>query len=209
MNTPNGIKVAVALEELAIAYEPHRVDILAGDQHTPAYRELSPNGKIPVIIDPNGPDGRRLVIMESGAILIHLADKVGRLIPKDAGERSACLQWLFFQVGHVGPMFGQFGHFHRFAKDKTSDTYALERYKNETQRLLGVLNERLEGRTFLVNEEYTIADIAIFPWVRTLLGFYDAGEVVGFSNYPNVGAWLDRLMDRESSKVGVDVTGSK
>lgn len=207
MNTPNGIKAGVALEELGLPYEPHRVDIMKGDQQTPAYKkELSPNGKIPVIVDPNGPDGQRIVIMESGAILLHLADKAGRLIPSDPRLRMECLQWLFFQVGHIGPMFGQFGHFHRFAKDKTMDTYALERYRGETKRLLGVLDERLSESSYVVADEYSIADIAIFPWVQTLIGFYDASEAIGFSEYPKVDAWLKTILERPAVQVGMKVT---
>ena len=201
LNTPNGIKISVALEELDLPYEPHTVNILNGDQHTEAYQSISPNGKIPVLIDPDGPNGP-LTIMESGAILLHLADKTKKLIPQDPVIRSECVQWLFMQVGHIGPMFGQFGHFHKFARDKTQDTYALERYLKETQRLLGVLESRLAKHSFLAGEEYTIADIATFPWVEVLSGFYGAGDVVQMTNYPAVNAWLEGITARPATEVG-------
>ncbi|MEO1232163.1 MAG: glutathione S-transferase N-terminal domain-containing protein [Myxococcota bacterium] len=209
LNTPNGVKVGVALEELGLEYEPHQVNIGDGEQKTAAFLEINPNGKIPVLIDPHGPGGRRLVLMESGAILLHLSEITGRLMPTDPLERAACLQWLFFQVGHVGPMFGQLGHFHRIGRKKTEDTYALERYTAETRRLLDILETRLTSREFIVGDAYSIADIAIFPWVRTLIGFYDAAEQVGFADFPRVGAWLEGLLARPQVQAGIKVTGDR
>ena len=209
LNTPNGVKVGVALEELGLAYEPHTVRFTEGAQRTETFRTISPNGKIPVLIDPRGPDQEPLVIMESGAILLHLAEKTERLIPSDETERSETLQWLFFQVGHIGPMFGQLGHFHRQGRELSSDDYALDRYLKETQRLLGVLETRLEGRTYLVAEQYTLADIAIFPWIRTLLNFYAAGELVGFQDFPRTAAWYERLLRRPSTQAGILVCGDR
>lgn len=205
MNTPNGVKVAAALEELELPYEAHLVHIGRGDQHDPAYRWISPNGKIPAMLDPDGPGGAPLALMESGAILLHLAEKTGRLLPRDPIERSNCVQWLFFQVGHIGPMFGQFGHFHRFARGRTTDNYALARYLGETRRLLGVLEGRLLGRPQLGGESYSIADVAVFPWVNTLLDFYEAGDVVGMHEFPRVKAWLDACLERPASQVALQV----
>src|SRR4051812_18338077 len=189
LNTPNGIKVNVALEEFGVPYEPHVVHIGRNEQFTPEFISISPNSKIPAIVDPNGPGGKPLALMESGAILIYLAEKTGRLIPSDPGRRYQCLQWLFFQVGHIGPMFGQFGHFFKYAKDKCNDPYPIERYTNEAKRLLGVLDRQLADREYLL-EEYSIADIATFPWVNALEASYGAGEVLPIRGYPHVEAWL-------------------
>src|SRR6478735_8728104 len=157
--TPNGQKISVALEELGLPYEAHRVDISAGDQFLDEYKKLSPNSKIPTIMDPNGPGGKPLILMESGAILQYLAEKTGRLLPKDPAEKYEYLQWLYFQVGHIGPMFGQFGHFHRYAREKCDHPYPVERYTNEAKRLLGVLEKRLEESEFVGGGEYSIVDI--------------------------------------------------
>lgn len=200
--TPNGVKVAIALEELSLPYDAHLVAIGADDQKTPAFLSLNPNGKIPALIDPDGPGGAPIGIFESGAILLYLAEKTGKLIPTDPAVRMECIQWLFFQMAGVGPMFGQFGHFHKFAADKITDSYPTERYKNETIRLLDVLNQRLEGRLWLSGDMYTIADIATFPWVRTVRDFYDAGEAVGLDDFSNVKAWLKRCEERPASVKG-------
>lgn len=200
--TPNGQKVSIMLEELGLEYDAHTINIMKGDQHTPEYLKLSPNGKIPAIIDPDGPDGKPLSMMESGAILLYLANKYGKLIPKDERAKNECTQWLFFQVGHIGPMFGQFGHFYKYAKDKCEHPYPLERYTNETKRLLNVLNTRLEGRSYLVNEEYTIADITIFPWVNCLSEFYEADGYLELSSFKNVNNWLKSCNDRPASIIG-------
>jgi GSH-dependent disulfide-bond oxidoreductase len=204
MSTPNGVKVSIALEELGLPYEPHLVDITKGDQNTAEFKSISPNSKIPAIVDPDGPGGEPLALMESGAILIHLAEKTGKLVPSSPAKRLECFQWLFFQVGHVGPMLGQFGHFYKFAREACKDPYPLERYTTETKRLLGVLDRQLEGREFLV-DEYSIADIATFPWINGLLEFYQAGDDVEFSRFTHLGAWLERCNGRPASARGKNV----
>ena len=176
--TPNGQKVAIALEELGLPYDAHLIDIGNDDQFDDDYLRLSPNGKIPTLSDPDGPDGQQILLMESGAILLYLADKTGQLAGNTSAERQQVVQWLFFQAAHVGPMFGQFGHFHKFARDKTSDDYALKRYLIESQRLLDVLDERLEDNEYVAGPNYSIADIATAPWVACLDSFYAAGELL-------------------------------
>ena len=205
LNTPNGIKVAVALEELGIPYEAHRVHIGKGEQFTDEFKSISPNSKIPAIVDLNGPGGKPFALMESGAILIYLAEKAGRLLPTDPVQRFKCLQWLFFQVGHIGPMFGQFGHFFKYARDKCDHPYPLERYTTESKRLLGVLDHQLNDQPFLVGD-YSIADIATFPWVNALGFNYGAGEVIPVAEFPHVAAWLARCTARPSFEIGKDVT---
>jgi GST-like protein len=207
LNTPNGIKVAVGLEELGLPYEPHLVRIGAGEQFTPEFISISPNSKIPAILDVNGPGGKPLALMESGAILIYLAEKAGRLIPSDPARRYQCLQLLFFQVGHIGPMFGQFGHFFKYAKDKCKDPYPIERYTNESKRLLGVLDRQLSDREYLV-DDYSIADIATFPWVRGLSASYQADQVIRLEEFPHVEAWLARCTARPAFQRGKDVTST-
>ncbi|MEM1023175.1 MAG: glutathione S-transferase N-terminal domain-containing protein [Myxococcota bacterium] len=200
MGTPNGVKASIALEELELPYTLHRINIMKGDQNTLEYRKISPNGKIPAIVDGDAPGGP-LRIMESGAILIYLARKAGQLFPADAHTESQVLQWLFFQVGHVGPMFGQFGHFKRFAGDKCDHPYPLERYRAESERLLGVLDARLAGRKWLV-DDYSIADIATCPWVGAL-DFYDGTEDVGLSKFENVLRWKSAFEARPAVQRGV------
>jgi len=187
------------LEELGLPYEPHRVDIMSGDQFDDDYVLIQPNSKIPCIVDPDGPGGQPLVIMESGAILHYLARKTGRLMPTDPRGESEALQWLFFQVGSVGPMFGQFGHFFKFAKGKT-DSYGEDRYAKEVQRLLGVLEARLDGREWICGD-YSVADIALAPWVGGL-AFYEAHERIGFDAFPRVQAWHGRFEARPAVQRG-------
>ena len=201
--TPNGVKVSIALEELDLPYEAHRVSFETDDQMTPEFLSLNPNNKIPAIIDPNGPNGVALPLFESGAILWYLAEKTGKLLPRDPAARYSCLQWLMFQMGGVGPMFGQFGHFHKFAADKVSDPYPRMRYLTETKRLLGVLEDRLADRDFIMGADYTIADIAIFPWVRTLGGFYEAGDITGLNDLVHVPRWLDTCLARPAVARGL------
>jgi GST-like protein len=184
--TPNGVKITIFLEETGLPYEAHFVSFETNDQLTPEFISLSPNNKIPAILDPNGPDGKPLALFESGAILIYLAEKTGKLIPKDAAGRYETIQWLMFQMGGIGPMFGQLGFFHKFAGKDYEDKRPRDRYVGETKRLLGVLNKRLEGRSWIMGDDLTIADLAIFPWVRGLVGFYDAGELVGINDFPEV-----------------------
>jgi len=204
LNTPNGIKVALALEELQIPYEAHTVRIGKGEQFSNAFKSISPNSKIPAIVDLNGPGGKPLALMESGAILIYLAEKAGRLLPTDSALRFKCLQWLFFQVGHIGPMFGQFGHFFKYARDKCDHPYPLERYTNEAKRLLGVLENELSDKEYLVGE-YTIADIATVPWVNGLSVSYGAADVLKLGEFPRVQAWAERITARPAYQIGKDV----
>ncbi|MEM8502941.1 MAG: glutathione binding-like protein [Cyanobacteria bacterium P01_D01_bin.1] len=204
LGTPNGQKVSVALEEMELPYEAHKVDIMEGDQFADEFVAINPNSKIPAIVDPNGPGGESLSVFESGAILIYLAEKSGKCLPNDPAARSQCLQWLFFQVGGVGPMFGQFGHFYKYAKEKIP--YGIERYQKETKRLLGVLEKRLQERDFLVGTEYTIADIATFPWVGCLDWGYEAAETLELSSFPAVMDWYNRCSGRSASVRGMKVT---
>ena len=203
--TPNGVKVSILLEELGLEYEAHTINILEDDQFTEDYKRLNPNSKIPSIMDPNGPDGQAITMMESGAILLYLAEKTGKFIPQDAVARNECIQWLFFQMGGIGPMFGQFGHFFKFAKDTCKDPYPVERYSKEARRLMGVLEERLKDRDFIMGDEYTITDIAIFPWVRTLGGFYEGGEHLKLHEFKAVNAWLEKCLARPAVERGLQV----
>ncbi|HEY4039622.1 MAG TPA: glutathione S-transferase N-terminal domain-containing protein [Burkholderiaceae bacterium] len=203
--TPNGIKVSVMLEETGLPYEPHRVGFETDDQLSPAFRSLNPYGKIPAIIDPNGPGGKPIALFESGAILIYLADKAGRFIPGDAARRYETIQWLMFQMGGVGPMFGQVGFFQKFAGKDYEDKRPRDRYVVESQRLLAVLDGRLADRAWIMGDEYTIADIAIFPWVRNLIGFYEAGELVGIANFAHVTRALDAFVARPAVVRGVQI----
>ncbi len=203
--TPNGVKVSIALEELGLPYEAHTVSFGTNDQMTPEFLSLNPNNKIPAIIDPNGPGGKPLALFESGAILMYLAEKAGKLVPADAAGRYETLQWVMFQVGGVGPMFGQFGFFHKFAGKDYEDKRPRDRYLNETIRLLGVMDKHLEGKSWMLGDQYTIADIAIFPWVRGLVGFYGAGDDVGFANFKNVARVLDAFVARPAVIKGVAV----
>jgi len=203
--TPNGQKVGVALEEMGLPYEAHLVDIGAGDQHTDAFKAINPNSKIPAIIDPDGPDGAPLAVFESGAILLHLADKTGKLLPTSPRGRSEAIQWLMFQMGGVGPMFGQFGHFHKFARETCKDPYPINRYRDEARRLLGVMDRRLAENEYLAAGEFTIADVATFPWVKVLSGFYEASEVLGVSEFTHVTAWLERCLSRPAVQRGMEV----
>lgn len=194
--TPNGVKVSVLLEELGLPYEAHKVSFETRDQFAPEFLSLNPNNKIPAILDPNGPGGQPLALWESGAILVYLAEKCGRLLPADPAARYETLQWLMFQMGGVGPMFGQIGFFFCYGGKDYEDKRPLERYVAEAARLLGVLDQRLAGRDWIMGDEYTIADIAILPWVRTLLERYQVGELVGYERFGNVErvyrAWLQR-----------------
>ncbi len=204
MATPNGKKLGIALEELGLAYEAHRVDIHAGDQHDAGFRRLNPNGKIPCIIDPQGPGGKPIAMMESGAILLYLAEKTGKLLPTQQDARWEAVQWLFFQMASIGPMFGQMGHFYKFARDKTSDEYALQRYSTEAKRLLGVLEERLRGGDYIVADAFTLVDIATLPWVLAL-DFYGAKEHLGYKSFGHVEGWVQRCMARPAVQRGLKV----
>jgi GST-like protein len=184
--TPNGVKVSILLEETGLPYEPHLVNFATNDQLSPEFLSLNPNNKIPAIIDPNGPGGKPLALFESGAILIYLAEKTGQLLPADPTRRYEAIQWLMFQMGGLGPMFGQLGFFHKFAGKDYEDKRPRDRYVAESKRLLGVLDKHLANREWLLGSEYSIADIAMFPWVHNLIGFYGAGELVGYADFKNV-----------------------
>ncbi|MCV6800039.1 glutathione S-transferase N-terminal domain-containing protein [Achromobacter ruhlandii] len=203
--TPNGVKVSILLEELGLPYEPHRVSFDSQDQFSPEFLSLSPNNKIPAILDPNGPDGKPLALFESGAILVYLASKTGQFIPADTAGRYETLQWVMFQMGGIGPMFGQLGFFHKFAGKDYEDKRPRDRYVAESKRLLGVLDKRLEGRDWVMGEQYTIADIAILPWVRNLVGFYGAGELVEFSQFKNVARVLEAFVARPAVAKGLTI----
>jgi GST-like protein len=205
LNTPNGVKVSIMLEETGLPYEPHLVDIMKDDSHTPEFLSLNPNGKIPAIIDPAGPGGRPLGLFESGAILLYLADKTGKFIPAEPARRWEAIQWVFFQMASIGPMFGQVGFFNKFAGKEIADKRPLERYVAESKRLLGVLDTRLDGRSWMMGDDYTIADIATIGWVRNLITFYEARELVGYDSFKNVVAWLDRGLARPAVKRGLEI----
>lgn len=203
--TPNGVKVSIMLEEAGLPYEAHRVSFDSKDQFSPEFLSLSPNNKIPAILDPNGPDGKPLGLFESGAILIYLASKSGQFIPADTAGRYETLQWVMFQMGGIGPMFGQLGFFHKFAGKDYEDKRPRDRYAAESKRLLGVLDQRLAGRDWVMGDQYTIADIAILPWVRNLVGFYGAGELVEFSQFKNVARVLDAFVARPAVAKGLTI----
>ncbi|HTM62691.1 MAG TPA: glutathione S-transferase N-terminal domain-containing protein [Burkholderiales bacterium] len=202
--TPNGVKVSIALEELGLPYEPHLVSFDTNDQMSPEFLSLNPNNKIPAIIDPSGPGGRPLGLFESGAILVYLADKVDRLVPADKAARYETLQWLMFQMGGIGPMFGQVGFFVKFAGKDFEDKRPRDRYVAESRRLLGVLDRRLESREWIM-DEYSIADIATLPWVRNLVGFYGAGELVGYADFKNVQRVLEAFLKRPAVQAGLAI----
>ena len=205
LNTPNGVKVSIMLEETGLPYEPHLVRFDAGEQKSPEFLALNPYGKIPAIIDPNGPGGKPLALFESGAILIYLADKSGRLLAPSSAARYETLQWLMFQMAGIGPMFGQVGFFHKFAGKDYEDKRPRDRYVAEAKRLLEVLDGRLAGRRWIMGDDYTIADIATFGWVRNLIGFYGAGDLVGFAEYANVGRVLETFLVRPAVIRGLEI----
>ena len=203
-NTPNGVKVSIMLEETGLPYEPHLVDIGKEESRTPEFLSLNPNGKIPAIIDPDGPGGEPLGLAESGAILIYLADKSGRFLPTGKA-RYETVQWVMWQMGHVGPMFGQVGFFHKFAGREWEDKRPLERYADESRRLLTMLEQRLDGREWIMGGEYTIADIATLGWVRNLVDHYRAGPLVGYESLRNVPSWLERGLARPAVQRGLAI----
>jgi len=203
--TPNGVKVSIMLEETGLPYEPHLIDIGKDESHLPEFLSLNPNGKIPAIIDPDGPGGKPLGLFESGAILIYLADKSGQFLSADPATRYETIAWVMWQMGGVGPMFGQVGFFNKFAGKAYEDKRPLERYVVESKRLLGVLDTRLEGRDWIMGEDYSIADIATLGWVRNLIGFYEARELVEFDQFKAVGAWLERGLARPAVQRGLVV----
>jgi GSH-dependent disulfide-bond oxidoreductase len=203
--TPNGVKVSIMLEEVELAYEPHLVSFDTNDQNTPEFLSLNPNNKIPAIIDPNGPGGKTLPLFESGAILIYLAEKTGKLMPRDPAGRYETIQWLMFQMSAVGPMFGQVGFFHRFAGKDYEDKRPRDRYVAESKRLLDVLDRRLADRAWIMGDAFTIADVATFPWIRNLIGFYEAGDLVGITDFPQVTRALQAFAARPAVVRGLDI----
>ncbi|MGN6526428.1 MAG: glutathione binding-like protein [Burkholderiaceae bacterium] len=203
--TPNGVKVSIALEETGLPYEPHLVRFDANEQMSPEFLSLNPNNKIPAIIDPNGPGGRPLPLFESGAILVYIAGKTGQLMPADDAGRYEVLQWLMFQMGGIGPMFGQVGFFHKFAGRDFEDKRPRDRYVAEARRLLAVLDGHLDGREWIVGDRYSIADIASFPWINNLVGFYGARELVGFDDFGNVKRVLAAFLERPAVQRGLKI----
>ncbi|KJZ17068.1 MULTISPECIES: glutathione binding-like protein [Halomonas] len=203
--TPNGVKVSIMLEEVGLDYEAHRVNFDTRDQHSSEFLSLSPNNKIPAILDPDGPEGQPIGLFESGTILLYLADKTGQLVPQTPQAYYQALQWLMFQVGGVGPMFGQIGYFHFFAGKELEDKRPLQRYVDEAKRLLGVLDKRLEQREWIMGEDYSVVDIAILPWVRNLVYRYDAGDLVEFANFPHVDRTLQAFLERPAVQRGLKV----
>ena len=203
--TPNGVKVSIMLEEIGLPYEAHGVNIGKDETWTPEFLSLNPNGKIPAILDPDGPGGKPFGLFESGAILLYLAEKTGKLVSADAARRWETVQWVFFQMANVGPIFGQVGFFHKFAGREIEDKRPLERYVKESTRLLGVLETRLKGRQWIMGDDYTVADIAHLGWVRNLIGFYGAGDLVRFGELKQVPAWLERGLARPAVQRGLDI----
>jgi GST-like protein len=205
LGTPNGVKASIMLEEIGLPYEAHYVDIMQGESQTPEFLSLNPNGKIPAILDPDGPGGQPFVLFESGAILLYLAEKTAKLLPTDPARRYETIQWVFFQMASIGPMFGQLGWFHKFAGREIADRRPFERYRTESMRLLKVLEQRLQGRDWIMGDDYTIADVSMLGWVRNLITFYEAREVVEFDRLTNVPAWLERGLARPAVQRGLQI----
>jgi len=200
--TPNGHKVHIMLEECGLPYRVHAVDIGAGEQFTPEFLKISPNNKIPAIVDQDGPKGRPMALAESGAILFYLASKTGKFLPADIEKRWSVMQWMMFQMGHIGPMLGQVHHFRNYAKEKIP--YAIDRYVNEAKRLYGVLDKRLDESKYVACGEYTIADMAIMPWLRT-----PDRQGVDIAQYPNVKRWVETIAARPAVERGVKVLADR
>jgi GST-like protein len=203
--TPNGVKISTMLEELGLPYEAHRVDIMANETWTPDFLSLNPNGKIPAIIDPEGPGGKPIALFESGAILLYLAEKTGKLIPLDPASRYETIQWLFFQNAAIGPIFGQLGYFHAFAGKAIEDKRPRDRFLTETQRLLKVLDDWLADRLWIMGDDYTIADISLFGWIRSLLRMPGTREIVEFDKLEHVPGWLERGLARPAVARGLEI----
>ena len=203
--TPNGVKISIALEEMGLPYEAHLVDILKDETWSEPFLSLNPNGKIPAILDPDGPGGKPLALFESGAILVYLAEKTGKLLPADPARRYETIQWVFFQMAGIGPMFGQLGFFYKFAGREIEDKRPLERYARESKRLLGVIEARLAGREWFMGDEFTIADVSMLGWVRSLRDFYEADPVIGFADFPRTMDWLERGIARPAVQRGLKI----
>lgn len=207
--TPNGIKASLMLEETGLPYEPHLVNFDHNDQRSTEFLSLNPYGKIPAIIDPNGPNQSPLALFESGAILLYLAEKAGKFLPQQAAQRYETIQWLMFQMAGVGPTFGQVGFFHKYAGKAFEDKRPRDRYVATSKALLAVLNDRLANRQWIMGNEYTIADIATFPWIRNLIGFYDAGELVGIKDFPHVTRALNTFVERPAVARAINIPASQ
>jgi GST-like protein len=203
--TANGVKVSIMLEEIGLPYEPHTIDTSKNETRTPEFLSLNPDGKIPAILDPDGPGGEPLTLFESGAILVYLAEKTGELLPADPAKRIETIQWVFFQMAGVGPMFAQFGYFHKFAGKDYADKRPFERYRAEAQRLLNVLETRLDGRSWIMGDEYSIADISLLGWVRLFVEYYGAGELVGYTDLKNLPSWFERVLARPAVERGLSI----
>ena len=203
--TPNGVKISIMLEEIGLPYEPHLIDIMKNESWTPEFLSLNPNGKIPAILDPNGPGGKPLALWESGAILIYLAEKTGKLMSPDPARRYETIQWVFFQNAGVGPMFGQVGFFNKFAGKAYEDKRPLQRYATESKRLLGVIDGRLAKQPWIMGDDYTIADISLLGWVRNIIGFYEARDLVEFDKLKHVPAWLEHGLARPAVQRGLNI----
>jgi GST-like protein len=203
--TPNGVKASIALEETGLPYEAHRVEFSRNEQLSPEFLSLNPNNKIPALIDPNGPGGKPLPLFESGAILLYLAEKSGQLLPTDPAGRWQAVQWLMFQMGGIGPMFGQLGFFHKFAGKEVEDKRPRDRYVAESRRLLGVLDGQLKDREWILGSTYSVADIAVFPWVNNLVGFYGAGDLVGYADFQHVDRVLQAFKARPAVQRGLQI----
>jgi len=203
--TPNGVKASIMLEETGLPYEAHLVSFGEDAQKTPEFLSINPNGKIPAIVDPDGPGGKPIAIFESGAILLYLAEKTGQFMPTDPVERWEAIQWLMFQMGGVGPMVGQLGFFHKFAGKDYEDKRPRDRYADETRRLLKVMDARLEGRDWFVGDAYSIVDISLLGWIRNIVGLFDAAEMVDFASVGNVAAWLERGLARPAVQRGLNM----
>lgn len=205
MPTPNGVKIPIMLEEIGLPYEAHKVDFASNDQNSAAFLSLNPNNKIPAIVDPDGPGGQPLTLFESGAILIYLAEKSGKLLPRDPAARYHAIQWVMFQIGGVGPMFGQLGFFHKFAGKDIEDKRPRDRYADESRRLLAVIDKQLAQHAWIAGDEFTIADIAVFPWINALLHFYQAGDLVGIDEFTHVSKTLATFLARPSVQTGLTI----
>lgn len=203
--TPNGVKVSIMLEETGLPYEVHRVSFDTNDQMSEEFLSLNPNNKIPAIIDPNGPGGKPLPLFESGAILLYLAEKTGKLLSTEPAKRYETIQWLMFQMGGVGPMFGQVGFFYKFGGKDFEDKRPRDRYVNESRRLLGVIDKQLATKAWITGDDYTIADIAIFPWIRSLDTGYNARDLLGLDEFSNVNRALETFVNRPAVAKGLDI----
>ncbi len=205
LGTPNGLKVSIMLEETGLPYEAHKISFQTQDQFTAAFLSLNPNGKIPAVIDPNGPGGQPIGLFESGAILFYLAEKTGQFMPSGEHSRYETLVWLMFQMANIGPFFGQLGFFYKYGGSAYEDKRPLQRYATESRRLLGVLNERLRDRRWTMGEDYSIVDMAIFPWVNGTLTHYLAGDLLGINDFPEVLRVLDSFLARPAVQRGMSV----